>query len=255
MRTAVKKNTRVMNAERRTINGKDMAEGNTFMSNEEGKIQHGNVDKAVNLFPILHFSFVIFHCFLLQPLASSLVFPTSVSAHGAQLGRARGIMRLRTYFRGIGFVLGFVATVLLSSGCSQENERTAAAMTGGDPQHGKRLIRTYGCHSCHTIPGVQGADGLVGPPLVGIAKRVYIAGRLPNTPENMILWLQQPQAFDPQTAMPNMGVTEADARDMAGYLYTLTTNTSALPSIQFYNWAQPLLAIGKWVSRGSAPIP
>jgi cytochrome c2 len=164
-------------------------------------------------------------------------------------------MRLRTYLRVIGFVLGFVATLLLSWGCSQENQRTAAAMTGGDPLQGKRLLRTYGCHSCHTIPGVPGADGLVGPPLVGIAKRVYIAGRLPNTPENMILWLQHPQAVDPQTAMPNMGVTEADARDMAGYLYTLTTNTSVLPSVQFYNWAQPLLAAGKWVSRGRAQSP
>jgi cytochrome c len=152
-------------------------------------------------------------------------------------------------------ITGLLLILLLHAACSQENERTAAAMTGGDPRQGKRLMRTYGCHSCHTIPGVQGADGLVGPPLVGIAKRVYIAGRLPNTPENLILWLQRPQDFDPQTAMPNMGVTEADARDMAGYLYTLTTNASALPSIQFYNWAQPLIAAGKWLSRGRNPHP
>jgi hypothetical protein len=50
---------------------------------------------------------------------------------------------------------------------------------------------------------------------------MYIGGVLPNTPENMLRWLQNPPAMDPLTAMPNMGVTEADARDMAGYLYTL----------------------------------
>ena len=57
----------------------------------------------------------------------------------------------------------------------------------------------------------------------GRLKRMYIAGVLPNTPENMLRWLQNPPAVDPLTAMPNLGVTEADARDMAGYLYTHIT--------------------------------
>ena len=83
------------------------------------------------------------------------------------------------------------------------------------------MIRQYGCGSCHTIPGIQGAHVLVGPSLVQVASRMYIAGVLPNTPTNMLRWLQNPPAVQPFTAMPNMGVTEADARDMAGYLYTL----------------------------------
>jgi cytochrome c1 len=54
-----------------------------------------------------------------------------------------------------------------------------------------------------------------------IASRVYIAGVLPNTPENMIRWILNPQTVDPLTAMPNVGLTAAAARDIASYLYTL----------------------------------
>ena len=62
---------------------------------------------------------------------------------------------------------------------------------------------------------------MVGPPLDHIAQRVYIAGVLPNEPDNMIRWIENPQAVDPKTAMPYMGVTPRDARDIAAYLYTL----------------------------------
>ena len=48
-----------------------------------------------------------------------------------------------------------------------------------------------------------------------------IAGRLTNTPENMVQWLRQPQSIKPGTAMPDMGVTEGHTRDMAAYLATL----------------------------------
>jgi cytochrome c len=68
---------------------------------------------------------------------------------------------------------------------------------------------------------VPGADGLVGPPLAGIASRAYIGGVAPNTPENMVRWLMDPPALAPRTAMPNLGVAPSDARDMAAYLYTL----------------------------------
>ena len=118
--------------------------------------------------------------------------------------------------------LGMLIALLIGlASCTQEAERTAAAMTGGEPSRGKQVIRQYGCTSCHTIPGIPEANALVGPSLEQMASRVYIAGVLPNTPENMLRWLQNPPAVDPLTAMPNLGVTEADARDMAGYLYTL----------------------------------
>jgi cytochrome c len=115
----------------------------------------------------------------------------------------------------------FCALAALAA-CSQlETERAAAAMTGGDPERGRAAIARYGCATCHTIPGVRGADALVGPPLTQVASRSYIAGVLPNTPENMVRWIENPPQVDRLTAMPNLGVSDADARDIAGYLYTL----------------------------------
>jgi cytochrome c2 len=93
--------------------------------------------------------------------------------------------------------------------------------TGGDAARGAALIRDYGCGACHQIPGVADADGLVGPPLSNIALRVYLAGMLRNTPDNMMFWLRHPQEVVPGNVMPDMGVTASDARDIAAYLYTL----------------------------------
>lgn len=94
-------------------------------------------------------------------------------------------------------------------------------MADADPEHGRLLIRAYGCGACHTIPGVPGARAVVGPPLRGVADRAYIGGVLPNTEADMIRWLRNPRAVDPRTVMPNMNVTESDARDIAAYLSTL----------------------------------
>jgi cytochrome c2 len=94
-------------------------------------------------------------------------------------------------------------------------------MTGGDPKTGRDKIRQYGCNGCHTIPGIVGANTWVGPPLTHWARRAYIAGELPNTPENLSKWIQHPPQFEPKTAMPEMGVNEQDSRDMAAYLYML----------------------------------
>jgi cytochrome c2 len=93
--------------------------------------------------------------------------------------------------------------------------------TGGDPSRGAHLIRRYGCFTCHTIPGVPGANGSVGPSLEGVATRVILAGRLENNAPNLVAWLRHPHAVDPLTVMPEMGVSEKDARDIAAYLYTL----------------------------------
>jgi len=61
---------------------------------------------------------------------------------------------------------------------------------------------------------------LVGPPLTGIAERAYVGGVVTNTPENLVRWIQNPPAIDPMTAMPNVGVTADEARDIAAYLYS-----------------------------------
>jgi cytochrome c2 len=96
----------------------------------------------------------------------------------------------------------------------------AAAEVGGDPQRGEALFIQYGCGSCHSLRDVRTATGMVGPPLDGIALRVIIAGHLANNPSNMERWIRDPQHVSPGTAMPNLGVGEADARDITAFLYT-----------------------------------
>jgi cytochrome c len=101
----------------------------------------------------------------------------------------------------------------------QQAERVARAMTGGDPARAPAIMRRYGCGGCHTIPGLAGADGQVGAPLTGLVHRVYVGGVANNSPDNLIKWIVSPQTFAPRTAMPATGITEAEARDVAAYLY------------------------------------
>ena len=118
-----------------------------------------------------------------------------------------------------------LALCVAFAGCSSLSDsevRAAAQLTdGGDARQAPREIRSYGCNTCHDISGVPGARGLIGPPLDGIRDRYYIAGELPNTPDNLMRWIQHPRQVEPHTAMPEMGVTEQDSRDIAAYLYTL----------------------------------
>jgi cytochrome c2 len=94
-------------------------------------------------------------------------------------------------------------------------------LTGGDPAHGKALLRRHGCAGCHQIPGVRGANGHVGPSLNGFAGRLTIAGVVDNSAANLIRWLENPPNLDPRTAMPRTGLDEQQARDVAALLYTL----------------------------------
>jgi cytochrome c len=111
---------------------------------------------------------------------------------------------------------------LLLTGCRGGRETPPAEVVpGGDPQAGVQLIESFRCGACHTIPGVKGADGLVGPPLTLFARRTYIGGELPNTPPNLIRWIRDPPSVEPGTAMPALGLSEQQARDVAAYLYTL----------------------------------
>ncbi len=111
---------------------------------------------------------------------------------------------------------GLAAVCLALAACGGEPPPPA-----GDAERGRLLLRQFGCGTCHRIPGVVAARGEVGPPLDGLARRVYLAGMLPNTPDNLARWIRAPQAFDPRTAMPDMQVGEAHARDMVAYLATL----------------------------------
>ena len=112
--------------------------------------------------------------------------------------------------------------VLLSAGCSRGRAaEEARLLTGGEPSRGVAAISRYGCGGCHEIPGIRGATGTVGPPLTRIARRAYLGGRVANSPAEMARWIQHPQKLEPGTAMPEMNVTDTDARDIVAYLYTL----------------------------------
>ena len=119
----------------------------------------------------------------------------------------------------------FAVLLSMSVACNRPSRtevNQAAMLTGGgDARLGRTQIRKYGCNTCHEISGVPGARGLIGPRLDGIGQRYYIAGEIPNTPANLMLWIQHPRQVELHTAMPEMGVTEQDSRDIAAYLYTL----------------------------------
>jgi cytochrome c2 len=122
-------------------------------------------------------------------------------------------------------LLAVLLLLLLPAAACDQNltkvREEARMLTGGDPDKGPSAIGRYGCGACHTIPGVRGATGTVGPPLAGIAARGYLAGRLSNSPSNMKDWIQHPQAIAPGTAMPEMRVTDEDATHITAFLYTL----------------------------------
>ncbi len=115
------------------------------------------------------------------------------------------------------------AAVVLLIGALGACSRPPPDTTGaeGDPQQGKAAIAQAHCGACHRIPGLADAHGEVGPPLGGIGRRTVIAGVLPNTPANLASWIRTPQAVKPGDAMPNAGLGERQARDIAAYLATL----------------------------------
>jgi cytochrome c2 len=131
------------------------------------------------------------------------------------------------------FAVAFAMALGISacSRVSSQHFRQAEIFTdGGNARAGARAIRKYGCHACHTISGVPGARGLVGPSLDGIADRSSLAGELPNNPANMMHWIQHPREVEPHTIMPEMNVSEDDSRDIAAYLYTRHADQSFLNS-------------------------
>jgi cytochrome c2 len=93
------------------------------------------------------------------------------------------------------------------------------SIRGGIAQLGRQPIVRHGCGACHVIGGIGRANGRVGPKLQGIHEQIYLAGVIPNTAENMVLWIMHPERVAPGTAMPDLDVLEQDARHIAAYLY------------------------------------
>lgn len=101
----------------------------------------------------------------------------------------------------------------------QQRWQVARMLTHGNPDAAPVILRRYGCAGCHTIPGISGADGQVGPDLSNLRKRVYIGGVANNTADNLVRWIVSPQSLSPRSAMPATGISESEARDVAAYLY------------------------------------
>lgn len=110
---------------------------------------------------------------------------------------------------------------VLTGACIEAPPSSPKSVSGGSAARGGKLIVQYGCGNCHTIPGVPGARGLVGPPLNAFSQRTFIAGSFRNEGETLVKWIMAPQGMRPETAMPTLGVTPQQARDIAAYLYTL----------------------------------
>lgn len=131
-------------------------------------------------------------------------------------------MRGRLRVWGVAWLAAAAALPAAILACGEASAREPRyVIPGADANRGKEAIAMYGCGSCHVIPGIREAIGTVGPPLIMWSRRTYIAGEVPNTPEYLVRWIETPQAIEPGTAMPNLGVTEERARDIAAYLYTI----------------------------------
>ena len=114
-------------------------------------------------------------------------------------------------------VLG-LATLLCA--CADKSDPPRAVM-GADAARGLEVIERVGCAACHATPGVSWPKGLAGPSLEGFADSPLIAGQFPNRPDRLIAFLKDAPSMAPDTAMPAMPITDAEARDVAAYLYTL----------------------------------
>jgi cytochrome c len=95
----------------------------------------------------------------------------------------------------------------------------------GDPNNGLTLFSAKGCGTCHTVLRLPNATGAVGPNLTNMVLRPTIAGdQIQNTPDNMARWITDPPSLKRDTQMPNLGVTNQEARDLAAFLYSLPYN-------------------------------
>lgn len=125
--------------------------------------------------------------------------------------------------RAFGTAIACVLALAVLAGCGERKpvDRPYTEVIGASIERGQRLLGQYQCGSCHAIPDVPGAAGATGPTLAGFGRRSYIAGEVPNGPVTLIRWIESPRSLVPDTAMPDMGASRDDARDMAAYLLSL----------------------------------
>jgi cytochrome c oxidase subunit 2 len=85
----------------------------------------------------------------------------------------------------------------------------------------ERLFRDKGCSKCHTVFATEPSSGK-GPSLAHLASREFLGGGISrNTPENLMLWLTDPQAAKPGNRMPNTPLTAEERGALLMYLESL----------------------------------
>lgn len=154
-----------------------------------------------------------------------LAYQRPVNASGLAAETRKPAMQKRAH-RGRPFAIACAAILLSGGGLSawaglqaRQDADLATALTGGDPARGPALMIRFGCGGCHTIPGVPGADGQVGPSLFGLRKRVFVGDGVRNSASGLIAWIVDPRTLSPRSAMPMTGISSDQARDVAAYLY------------------------------------
>jgi cytochrome c oxidase subunit 2 len=101
-------------------------------------------------------------------------------------------------------------------------------------QEGQGLFMQKACVACHTIAGLPGAAGVIGPNLTALADRTLIASALiDNTDENLANWIRQPQAIKPGALMVlPLPVSEDEAAKIAAFLKSEPGEAGAMPAPQ-----------------------
>jgi cytochrome c2 len=148
---------------------------------------------------------------------------------------------------------GAVLALSIIAACDRPEAPAHLRIAGGDAERGRLLIQRYECGACHMIDGVRGANGIVGPPLTDFAQRVVLAGIVPNAPRTLVPWLMNPPAMAPDTAMPDLGINEPEARDIAAYLYTLGAGKAQVWPPAALPLRGPQGLVGEGAAAGAPP--
>jgi cytochrome c oxidase subunit II len=100
-------------------------------------------------------------------------------------------------------------------------EQQQPAHQSAHASQGQHIFETTACINCHAVAGTV-ANGRFGPDLTHLMSRDTIAaGAATNTPENLRLWIRNPDAIKPGSLMPAMELNDADLYALAAYLETL----------------------------------
>jgi cytochrome c oxidase subunit II len=99
-----------------------------------------------------------------------------------------------------------------------EQQKPAAQPSGPLATAGAQLIAHLQCSSCHMIRGTS-VQGTICPDLTHFGSRLSIAGdTLPNTPQNLRVWLKDPQSVKPAVIMPNIQLSDQQLDELVAYL-------------------------------------